>query len=174
MSNLANISKKVVDAANQVPKPVWVMGAGILSYFVVVKPLMATLFPSQKQDEKDAFNKEVGDIANNPANVKQSLPDAVLKNIAEIQLAAMDRTGTDENLLIYSLQGLNATDLKKVFLFFGKHNYHDNLGQEVPHYFPNTKLKDLFGWYYGEVSEYYLKQLATIWQPTGLWRLTQS
>lgn len=94
---------------------------------------------------------------------KQSKSDDALKQIAEMQDAAMNEVGTNETLLFKSLEGLNGTDLQKVFNYFGTRKYFlgtrdDILGHKI----------NLFLWYTSELSGNDLKKMKEIWNKSGL------
>lgn len=95
----------------------------------------------------------------------QSKSNEALKQIAEMQDAAMNEMGTDEELLFQSLEGLNRKDLVKVFNYFGLRKYVSFTGQRDD--IAGHPL-NLFLWYKNELSGKDLKKMKSIWENSGL------
>ena len=94
---------------------------------------------------------------------KSRLSQAEIDSIAKSQLGAMDKIGTDEDLLFSSLQGLNGSDLRRVFNTFGTVKYMLFLGSAL-----FSKPLDLFGWYREELNEKELSRMRAIWDRAGM------
>lgn len=89
-----------------------------------------------------------------------------LKVIADNQYLAMNKYGTDTQLLFESLSNLNAEDLRAVNKFFGKRCSTISL-------FPGTSqcispYLNLFQWYNEELGESDLIKINELWLKSGL------
>lgn len=119
--------------------------------------------PSKQKYLKDKYTRHEDLIK--ALNINQnalSFARGIYKEIAERQYDAMLGAGTDEKILFDSLKGLNADDLKTVFMDFGlRASLLDPVGYT---------RKDLIQWYEKELGSSDLKRMADIWRPTGLMR----
>tara|TARA_Y100000588_G_C14174044_1_gene890503 strand:- start:210 stop:680 length:471 start_codon:yes stop_codon:yes gene_type:complete len=106
-------------------------------------------------------------VLTNVNPLKLQYENEVYKNIAAEQFEAMDNTGTDEDLLFESLEGLNSEDLKAVYNAFGEKRYAVNSAPVlIPWFYPH---KNLIQWYIEELDAEELAKMKQIWKGTGLW-----
>lgn len=118
-----------------------------------------------KTSDEQNFDRNLNEIKNKPVPIppRQTLPPVPTITagealaIAQRQLLAMDRPGTDENELFRSLNGLNGADLRLVYEQFG-----------IKNYYAFRKPLDLFGWYVNELSRLELDAMRVYWYKSGL------
>lgn len=85
------------------------------------------------------------------------------KQIAEAQLNAMDRFGTDTTSLFRTLQGVNAAGLRLIYAKFGRVKY-ALTGKATLMGYP----LDLGGWYVRELDSKELNKMREVWKATGI------
>ena len=98
--------------------------------------------------------------------VQLSKSKEYLEIVADSQYLAMDKYGTDEDLIFKSLEGLNAEDLKQVFKNFGKRCSRISIIPGVSNCI--SPYLNLFEWYNVELDTNDLDKIKAIWQKTGL------
>lgn len=108
-----------------------------------------------------APNSQESPVSTDPFAIGRS--QAEIDSIARSQYAAMDRIGTDEDVLFDSLEGLSANDLKRVFNAFGVKKYMLFGGSAL-----FAKPLDLFGWYREELNGSELKRMRAVWAKAGM------
>jgi len=106
-----------------------------------------------------------------PSTIKIDIPllsksENYLKLVADSQFLAMDKYGTDEDLIFKSLEGLNAEDLKLVNKYFGKRCSRIYLLPGVSQCI--SPYLNLFEWYSQELDASDLEKIKAIWFKTGL------
>lgn len=117
--------------------------------------------PEDVKYVKDKYETHKDLIVNLGINQsKLQFSRATYKKIAELQRKALVGAGTNEEILFLSLEGLNADDLKVVFMDFG-------LQARGADFIGFTRM-DLIDWYNKELSGKDLEKMRTIWKPTGL------
>lgn len=87
-----------------------------------------------------------------------------INRISEMQFDAMDRLGTDFDLLKKSLYGLNGKALQEVAVSFGKRRYSLFEGTLIV-----GDMLNLFQWYNKELTERERDEIAEIWSKSGLY-----
>ena len=139
-------------------------GAAVL-YFVgapIARALGIVETPALKKlDEED---KRVLDRGEKTGAITQTEAAA----IADVQLAAMNRWGTDERTLFESLQNLSPYALRQVFVEFGNKWYDQHFGVQSYAWYPYAKNLSLFGWYYNELHASQLAKMRDVWKKSGL------
>lgn len=139
-------------------------GAAVL-YFVgapIARALGIVETPKLKKlDEED---KKILDKGQKSGALTQTEAAAV----ADVQLAAMNRWGTDEKTLFESLQNLSPYALRQVFVEFGNKWYDVHFGVESYSWYPYAKQLSLFGWYYNELNKTQISEMRKLWAKSGL------
>lgn len=105
------------------------------------------------------------DIKNVPDGSRPKLSQAEIDSIAKTQMKAMDRFGTDEETLFASIEGLNGSDLRRVYKAFGVVPYSSTLGMGSALF--SSEL-DLLGWYRTELDKEELANMQAIWDKAGI------
>lgn len=95
----------------------------------------------------------------------QSKSNNELQQIAEMQFAAMNQYGTDEDLLFNSLKDLNSKDMEKVFNYFGERDYEKIQGNSQPIF---GEQSNIFIWYANELNQKELDKMRKIWEKAEL------
>lgn len=142
------------------------IGLGLGAAYFVGKPLMRAIgiVETPKLKELDEEDKKILPRPNTPGAITRDEAAA----IADVQLAAMARPGTDEATLFESLQNLSGPALRQVFVEFGDRWYDRHFGTESYSWYPFAIKLNLFGWYGNELNRASLQKMAAIWQKSGL------
>jgi len=128
-------------------KPI-LIGAGILTALLIIK----------SRRKKPILR---------PLPTLSMLPKATIQSIAAMQYQAMAQFGTDEELLVRSLEGLGAEDLKAVYNEFGlRPNFMGDSGE----YFGRDL--DLFGWYAEDLDPTDEDDIPVIADLKRIWSVT--
>lgn len=122
-----------------------------------------------KQFVKDKYTKYVEfirDVLGPSINRKNLQFDRQFyKKAADVLYTAMNGAGTDDDLIFETLDGLNADDLKTIYMDFGLR------APTVDLYLTTVATgprRDLIDWFLAEFSGSALRDIKKIWKPTHL------
>jgi len=169
-----SFQQKALTTLKSVPQPVWttlgVAAIGGVVYWAGLKPIISDWLGDDGNEDFDEGKDEVKKVTTNDASAEMSITDNEAKGIAQQQLGAMDRPGTNDASLFDQLANLNGQDLKAIYNHFGVVWYDPLLGTQSGSFFKHIghKQRDLFGWYREELGSDDLRRMQEIWYKSGL------
>lgn len=142
------------------------IGAGAVAAYFLGAPILRALgiVETPKLRDLTPEDKQILPRDNAPGTISRQEAAA----IADVQLAAMNRAGTDDATLFESLQNLSGEALRQVFVEFGSKWYDIHFGTKSYSWYPFAQNLNLFGWYAHELNRADLQKMARIWQKSGM------